>query len=155
MQSGHWRGAAAVEYEDGSQRAFSYTKSICAYKNAGFFVKQSCLKCKDQFAACADISFGDVWLREVKKDAVKYTGFIVRSQHALEMLKTAHQQGDIRMRPLSGRQILQSQMRALEPQAGGLAGGKEPDIFRGTSGPAAEGAASGSLCLYVCDPGIA
>ena len=110
---GHWRGAAAVEYEDGSQRAFSYTKSICAYKNAGFFVKQSCLKCKDQFAACADISFGDIWLREVKKDAVKYTGFIVRSQHALEMLKTAHQQGDIRMRPLSGRQILQSQMRAL------------------------------------------
>lgn len=33
---GHWRGRAAVAYHDGSQRTFSYTKSICAYKNAYF-----------------------------------------------------------------------------------------------------------------------
>lgn len=110
---GHWRGAAAMVYEDGSQRAFSYTKSICAYKNAGFFIKKGCLKCKDQFAACADISFGDVWLGQVKKDAVKYTGYIVRSQHALKMLETARQQGDIHIRPLTDQEVLRSQMRAL------------------------------------------
>lgn len=110
---GHWRGRAVVAYEDGRQRAFSYTKSICAYKNAYFFIRKSCLQCKDQFAAYADISFGDVWLQQVKKDAVKYTGFIVRSQKALRMLECAQKQGDIRMRPLADRQILRSQMRAL------------------------------------------
>ncbi len=110
---GHWRGAAAMVYEDGSQRAFSYTKSICAYKNAGFFIRQGCLKCKDQFASRADISFGDVWLGQVKKDAVKYTGYIVRSQHALKMLETAHRQGDIHIRPLTDQEALRSQMRAL------------------------------------------
>lgn len=110
---GHWRGRSAIVYEDGSQKSFSYTKSICAYKNAYFFISQGCLKCKDQFAECADISFGDVWLKQVKKDAVKYTGYIVRSNNALRMLERAQQQGDIQMRPMTDQQILRSQMRAL------------------------------------------
>ena len=77
---GHWRGSAGVVYKDGSVREFSYTKSVCAYKNAYFFIDKSCLSCKDQFASYADISFGDIWLAQVKKAPVKYTGFVVRSQ---------------------------------------------------------------------------
>lgn len=110
---GHWRGRSCVIYEDGSQKEFSYTRSVCAYKNAYFFVQKSCLTCKDQFAQCADISFGDVWLREVKKDAIKYTGCIVRSRRAYQMLQRAQRQGEIRTRPLRAEQMLQSQARAL------------------------------------------
>ncbi|MDE7310189.1 MAG: Coenzyme F420 hydrogenase/dehydrogenase, beta subunit C-terminal domain [Eubacterium sp.] len=110
---GHWRGGSSVVYEDGSEREFSYTKSVCAYKNAYFFIDKGCLRCKDQFAACADVSFGDVWLSELKKKPVKYTGFVVRSEKALQMLKRAHAQGDVCMMPLSGEKLLRSQMRAL------------------------------------------
>lgn len=110
---GHWRGVSSVLYEDGSQKEFSYTKSVCAYKNAYFFIEPRCLQCQDQFAECADISFGDVWLSEVKKDAIKYTGCVVRSSKAYELLICAQKQGDICMRPMTGGQMLRSQMRAL------------------------------------------
>ncbi len=110
---GHWRGRSGVLYEDGSEKEFSYTRSVCAYKNAYFFVQRGCLQCKDQFAACADISFGDVWLREVKKDTVKYTGCIIRSKNAYRMLLRAQAQGEIYTRPLTAEQALRSQARAL------------------------------------------
>ncbi len=110
---GHWRGSAGVVYKDGSVREFSYTKSVCAYKNAYFFIAKSCLSCKDQFASYADISFGDIWLAQVKKAPVKYTGFVVRSKKALQMLERARMQGELCVLPLSEEMLLRSQMRAL------------------------------------------
>ncbi len=110
---GHWRGKSSVIYSDGRKKEFSYTKTVCAYKNAYFFTDKSCLQCKDQFASAADISFGDVWLAEVKKDAVKYTGCVIRSRKALCMLRRAEKQGDIYTRPVTDAKMLQSQMRAL------------------------------------------
>lgn len=110
---GHWRGTACILYEDGRQKDFSYTKSICAYKNAYFFLNPGCLQCTDQFAADADISFGDVWLSEVKKEPVKYTGCVIRTQKAQDMLQRAAAQGDICLRHMSDTQMLKSQKRAL------------------------------------------
>lgn len=110
---GHWRGTAGVVYEDGSEKAFSYKKSVCAYKNAYFFINAGCLRCKDQYAQASDISFGDVWLSEVKKEPVKYTGCVIRSQTAYEMMQRAKEQGDIQFLHMSDTQMLRSQMRAL------------------------------------------
>lgn len=110
---GHWRGTSSVLYSDGSQKDFSYIKSVCAYKNAYFFTEKSCLKCRDQFAETADISFGDVWLSEVKKDAVKYTGCVIRSRKAFDLLRRAEKQGDLFTRPMTDAKMLQSQKRAL------------------------------------------
>ena len=36
---GHWRGISSVIYNDGSTKEFSYSKTICSYKNAYFFEK--------------------------------------------------------------------------------------------------------------------
>lgn len=110
---GHWRGTSSVVYDDGSQRDFSYTKTVCAYKNAYFFIEKSCLSCRDQFAETADISFGDVWLPQMKKESIKYTGCVIRSPKARTMLKRAVKQGDVRIRPMTEEQMLKSQMRAL------------------------------------------
>ena len=110
---GHWRGKASVIYEDGSERDFSYKKTICAYKNAYFFMKESCLTCKDHFASLADISFGDVWLSEMKKEPVKYTGCVIRTKEAYRFIKRAEKQGDVYTRPMSDTQMLASQKRAL------------------------------------------
>lgn len=110
---GHWRGKASVIYEDGSERDFSYKKTICAYKNAYFFVKESCLACKDHFACLADVSFGDVWLPEMKKEQVKYTGCVIRTKEAYRFIKRAERQGDLYTRPMSDTQMLASQKRAL------------------------------------------
>ena len=34
---GHWRGTSSVIYNDNTTKEFSYSKTICAYKNAYFF----------------------------------------------------------------------------------------------------------------------
>lgn len=110
---GHWRGKSGVMYQDGGCRDFSYAKSFCAYKNAYFFIKKSCLSCKDQFAQEADISFGDIWIPKMKKKPVKYTGCAVRSQKAYRMLLQAERQGDIVMAHMTDDEMLKSQARAL------------------------------------------
>lgn len=113
FRRGHWRGKASVIYEDGRRQDFSFKKTICAYKNAYFFTKGSCLACKDHFASLADVSFGDVWLAEMKKEPVKYTGCIIRTKEAERFIRRAEKQGSLFTRPMSDTQMLASQKRAL------------------------------------------
>lgn len=110
---GNWRGISSVLYEDGTEKTFSYTKSICAYKNAYFFEKGSCMYCQDQYAITADISFGDIWLKEMKKEGIKHTGCVIRSQQALSWYKEAVREGVIIDSHISGRDMLRGQKRAL------------------------------------------
>ncbi|WP_251352938.1 Coenzyme F420 hydrogenase/dehydrogenase, beta subunit C-terminal domain [Hominisplanchenecus murintestinalis] len=69
-------------YKDGSEKTFSYSKTICAYKNAYFFEKGSCMTCQDHFALAADISFGDIWLKEMKGNPIKHTSCVIRNEKA-------------------------------------------------------------------------
>ena len=68
-----------IVYDDGKEN-MSYTKTICAYRN-GTFINESCILCQDQFGETGDISFGDVWLREMKKHPIKHTGLFVLTMH--------------------------------------------------------------------------
>lgn len=110
---GHWRGATSVLYEDGSEKTMSYAKTICAYKNAYFFTKSSCMVCQDHFGKTADICFGDVWLSEMKKNPIKHTGIIIRNTKALEIYESAKKAGVMIDRHISQTQMLLGQKRAL------------------------------------------
>lgn len=110
---GHWRGMSSVVYKDGSEKTFSYSKLICAYKNAYFFEKSSCMRCKDHFAAGADISFGDIWLKEMKGVDIKHTSCVIRNQKAMEYFVQAVEDGDIVASYMNGRDMVRSQKRAL------------------------------------------
>lgn len=110
---GHWRGKSSVIYEDGSEKSFSYTKTICSYKNAYFFENDSCMTCQDQFAYEADISFGDIWLKEMKGNQIKHTSCIIRNEKAWKLYTSAVEAGDIISTHISGRDMIRSQKRAL------------------------------------------
>ena len=110
---GHWRGYSTVVYSDGSEKSMSYSRTICAYKNAYFFALPQCLLCQDQFAEYADISFGDVWLKEMKKSPVKHTSCVIRTERALEMYRSAVDSGAISDKKLADEKLLLSQKRAL------------------------------------------
>ncbi|MCQ2497122.1 MAG: polysaccharide pyruvyl transferase family protein [Lachnospiraceae bacterium] len=110
---GLWRGQSSVIYKDGSTKNFSYTKSICAYKNAYYFEKQQCMLCQDQFANAADISFGDIWLKEMKKENIKHTGCIIRTEAGLEMYNAAVEANALKERHMSVSECLRGQKRAL------------------------------------------
>lgn len=110
---GKWRGLSSLLYEDGSEKTFSYARSICAYKNAYFFEKGSCMYCQDQYANAADISFGDIWNAEMKKETYKHTGCVIRSPRALQWYREAVAEHAIVDSHISGRDMIRGQKRAL------------------------------------------
>ncbi len=110
---GHWRGESTVIYEDGTEKAFSYPKTICAYKNAYYFEKPACMTCQDHFASGADISFGDIWLKSMKKNPIKHTGCVIRNEAALEMYNSVVEAGAIVDTHMSSTNAVKSQKRAL------------------------------------------
>lgn len=110
---GWWRGPAVVEYKDGHRKSFSYTKYFCAFKNAYFFSKKNCFHCQDHFARNADISFGDVWLKEMKKEKIKHTGCVIRNENALKLLQRAQQESYIFLKHMGEKDLIRSQKRAL------------------------------------------
>lgn len=110
---GHWRGLSTVQYADGSERTLSYPKTICAYKNAYFFSRESCMVCQDHFGFAADISFGDIWLKEMKKNPIKHTSCVIRTQRALDMYRSAVDAGALVDAKIDDERMLRSQKRAL------------------------------------------
>ena len=112
-RQGHWRGQSAVVYEDGTEKSFSYTRTVCTFRNAYFFENSSCMTCQDQYAYDADISFGDVWLSEMKQNPIKHSSCIVRSGRAAEMYRGAKEAGVWTDSHISARDMVRSQKRAL------------------------------------------
>ncbi len=110
---GHWRGLSTVVYADGTEKTLSYPKTICAYKNAYFFSRESCMLCQDQFGTAADISFGDIWLKEMKKNPIKHTSCVIRTEKAWELYKEAAEAGVIVEKKIGDEDIIRSQKRAL------------------------------------------
>ncbi len=110
---GHWRGLSTVQYEDGSEKTLSYPKTICAYKNAYFFSQQSCMLCQDHYCNTADISFGDIWLKEMKKNPIKHTSCVIRTERALALFNSAVKSGAIIASRIDDTKMLRSQKRAL------------------------------------------
>lgn len=112
-RQGFWRGPAVIKYKDGHTEDFSYTRYFCTYKNAYFFSKSSCFLCKDHFAEDADISFGDVWLKEMKKESHKNTCCVIRSKIAMDYMERAVGEGYMTIQYMGERDLLMSQKRAL------------------------------------------
>lgn len=110
---GFWRGTATVIYKDKSEKSLSYTKTICAYKNAYNFEKPACMLCQDQYCYAADISFGDIWLKEMKKNPIKHTSCVIRNEAAYNLYCEAVQAGAIIDSHISDTNIVKSQKRAL------------------------------------------
>ena len=128
FRRGMWRGQSSVIYKDGSEKDFSYTKTLCAYKNAYFFENKECMLCQDHFASGADISFGDIWLKKMKKEPVKCTGYVLRTEEGKRLYEKAVRSGNIIERHMSVNDCLAGQKRALAFKYA-CAGAKE-DFFR-------------------------
>jgi len=113
FRRGHYRGKTIIQKKDGSEQQVSYTKTICAYKNAYYFAKNACMACQDLFGKESDLSFGDVWLKSMKKNPIKHTSCLIHSEKGLDMYSSAVSRGEIIDTHFTGKKLLQSQKRAL------------------------------------------
>lgn len=71
------------------------------------------MTCQDHYAECSDISFGDIWLKEMKGNPIKHTSCVIRSQKAYDAINQAINDGDIHATHISDKDMVRSQKRAL------------------------------------------
>ena len=69
--------------------------------------------CQEHFSNCADLSFGDIWLKEMKKRDRKFTSCIIRTPQGERIYQSAVQSGMIHDEPISRRKVVLSQKRTL------------------------------------------
>ena len=68
---------------------------------------------QDHFAQAADISFGDIWLSEMKGNPIKHTSCVIRNEKAKRFYDAAVNAGVIVDSHISDRDMVRSQRRAL------------------------------------------
>jgi len=113
FRKGHWRGMTSVDMRDGTTREFSYLYNICTYKNLYYDMLPRCLSCSNHFGYEADLSCGDVWLKEMKSNPIKHTGFIAKTPIAQTVVQAMIDEEVIVASEISVEKVLKSQKRAL------------------------------------------
>lgn len=113
FRRGHWRGYTVVRMADGTEKQLSYTKGICAYKNAYYFSQLRCMVCQDQYGRYADLGFGDIWLKQMKRVDIKHTSCTIHTEVGRDLYEAAVSNGDIVSSHLSKGDLIRSQKRAL------------------------------------------
>ena len=113
FRKGHWRGNTHLSMKDGTDKEFSYLYNICTYKNLYYEMLPRCLSCSNHFGYSGDICCGDVWLKEMKANPIKHTGFVVKSIYAQKIIDEMISEGNIVAEVISPEKVLKSQKRAL------------------------------------------
>jgi coenzyme F420-reducing hydrogenase beta subunit len=104
-RKGHWRGKTVIEMDNGNSKEISYKYNLSTYKNAFYYSSPKCFVCADNFGYESDISFGDIWLKEMKKEDIKHTAIITRTKEADDVINKM-----INNKVLSGKEFCPSKI---------------------------------------------
>ncbi len=109
-RSGHWRGHLTAEYADGTviEKPFS---TFSLYRNLYFFTQRKCHHCHDHFGYYCDISAGDIWSMRMRKEPIKHTALLARTERGIEAIDRAVEAGVLRSRDATEKEILDGQSR--------------------------------------------
>ncbi|MEM5854427.1 MAG: Coenzyme F420 hydrogenase/dehydrogenase, beta subunit C-terminal domain [Candidatus Aenigmatarchaeota archaeon] len=110
-----WPGYNVLEYKDGrkiliSRRPENFVAK--AYHTLCFFpifAQKKCLLCVDKFASYADVSVGDAWLDEFKRDKKGTSLIVIRNKAVDKMLQTMRKKRCIFFNEISKDKVMDSQ----------------------------------------------
>jgi coenzyme F420-reducing hydrogenase beta subunit len=111
-RTGHWRGHLTAVYEDGSeiQRPFRYFSD---YRNVYLFAQNKCHRCYDHFGYDCDISAGDIWSLYLRRNPIKHTALISRSEAGDQAILAAERDGVLHVEKKDITEVLDGQSRTL------------------------------------------
>ncbi len=107
-----WPGFLSVETKDGSHVKMPLVGSWHAYWplfSSFFFTPMRCTMCPDQAAEFADLSFGDAWLPELKREKYGTSIIISRTSGGQNLIDLAQQSGVLVLVPAGLEKVMQSQ----------------------------------------------
>lgn len=111
-RTGHWRGHLTAVYEDGSevQRPFKYFSD---YRNVYLFAQNKCHRCYDHFGYDCDISSGDIWSLYLRRNPIKHTALISRTEAGERAILAARDAGVLDVEAKDIVEVLDGQSRTL------------------------------------------
>lgn len=111
-RSGHWRGKMTADFEDGQQVAVPFSR-FSNYRNLYFFAQRKCHYCNDHYGYYCDISAGDIWSAKMRKEPIKHTALIVRSERGREIVASAFAAAVVTGREDTLDEVLNGQSRTM------------------------------------------
>jgi coenzyme F420-reducing hydrogenase beta subunit len=111
FRRGLGRGMAVATMKDGTERKWP-TAFFNLYQNLFIESAQQCMSCFDHFAESADVSCGDIWTWEHRKDTIKHSVFCSRTPVGDELLKKVIDDGAMTATQLSQEQLFKANIRA-------------------------------------------
>ncbi|EDY81716.1 Coenzyme F420 hydrogenase/dehydrogenase, beta subunit C terminal domain family protein [Verrucomicrobiia bacterium DG1235] len=111
-RQGHWRGQMELTMKDGSVQRFPF-QDFSHYQNLHILSLDRCLNCHDHMGYYSDLSTGDVWLHEMKRDLVKYSVFLARTPLAEKVMMEMSERNLIKAKQVDRRFVYRSQKRSI------------------------------------------
>lgn len=120
-----WPGVMSIHLKDGRKFDIPFVRNWNAYWNVFsslLFTPLRCIMCPDQSNELADISLGDAWLPELKKNTLGESVIITRTKKAEEILHLMESSGIISVKSISPSKVIESQAFSLNFKKENLAG---------------------------------
>lgn len=112
FRKGSWRGKTVIQLKDSSEISFpSWHYNL--YQNLYVHSHPGCLNCTDHFAENADISVGDIWIKEFKSKEIKHSAFTARTDKGVELLGSLIKDNKIVANPADTRFLFRANKRAV------------------------------------------
>tara|TARA_B100000315_G_scaffold260934_1_gene327767 strand:+ start:35833 stop:36894 length:1062 start_codon:yes stop_codon:yes gene_type:complete len=128
FRRGRWRGQMRIVLNDNKIIEFPFSH-YSVYRNLNLFSLKRCINCRDHTAEYSDVSCGDIWLKKMKKEPIKHSIFLSRTQAGTEAIDFLIHKRAILARKSTPQEVFQSQKRALILHKGLYARSRVSRIF--------------------------
>lgn len=109
---GHWRGDLKATFADGTEVVQPF-KTFSDYRNLYLFTQDKCHHCFDHFGYYCDISAGDIWSPRMKREPIKHTALLTRSDAGSAIVEAAIRDGALVARPEPIDEVANGQARTM------------------------------------------
>ena len=104
-----WPGGFCVKLKDGHERFIPLGSYWVPLFGRFFFTPRRCTLCCDGLAELADISFGDAWLPEFRREKRGESILIVRTEAGSDLLRLDIERGNVQLQSVDSVKVIQSQ----------------------------------------------
>jgi coenzyme F420-reducing hydrogenase beta subunit/polysaccharide pyruvyl transferase WcaK-like protein len=109
-RTGLWRGRLTFRSKDGREVDIP-TRTFTHYQNLHLFSERKCLNCTDHYGYDSDISTGDIWSLDQKKEDVKPTLMVAKTERGREFIDKATD--NIEMKAVHPRVVVNGNSRGM------------------------------------------
>lgn len=107
-------GSLVVHLRDGSISHIPF-RHFNVYRSLWLFSKPICKVCDDHLGRHADISVGDIFIKEYRKRDIKHSAVVVRSELGQAFFETVKEAGLLNLDVIPAEKVFAAQKRVLLP----------------------------------------